>query len=331
MNAMRKFSKISILWALCFFLIYSVAWGREHHKKQTQAVVIAAFGTTVPEALPGILNIRERIQKQYPNTEVRIAFTSNMIRAIWHKRQHDPDYVKTNPDVPQDILGVQGPLATIANLQDEGFTTILVQPTHVALGEEYLDLVSYVQGLNSIRTIKEKTQPFQQLVIGRPALGTMGDMHPYPQDIELVARALSADIDRAAKTGSALVYMGHGNDYFPSGGSYLQFVDTMNRLTPRVKTYIGTVEGFPSLDHVIQQLKRDKVQKVLLKPFMTVAGDHALNDMAGQEPESWKSILTKEGFEVTPVLQGMGEMDSFADVFVHHLTDLAKDHAIQLD
>ncbi|MBA3005976.1 MAG: sirohydrochlorin cobaltochelatase [Proteobacteria bacterium] len=328
---MHKCLKFSILWALCLLLIHSVVWAQAHNKKQMQAVVIAAFGTTVPEALPGILNIRERILQNYPNTEVRIAFTSNMIRAVWHKRQNDPNFVKKNPSVSQDILSVQGPLATIANLQDEGFTTILVQPTHVALGEEYLDLVSYVQGLTSIRTIKEKTQPFKQLVIGRPALGTMGDIHPYPQDIELVARALVADIYQAAKAGSALVYMGHGNDFFPSGGAYLQFADTMNRLNPQVNTYIGTVEGFPSLDHVVQQMKRDKVQKVLLKPFMTVAGDHARNDMAGPEAESWKSILISEGFEVTPVLQGMGEMDSFADVFVHHLADLAKDHGIQLD
>ena len=328
---MYKFLKLSILSALCFFLIHSVAWGQEHNKKPTQAVVIAAFGTTVPEALVGILNVRDRIQQHYPNTEVRIAFTSNMIRAIWHKRQHDPDYVKTHPAIPQDILSVQGPLATIANLQDDGFTTILVQPTHVTLGEEYLDLVSYVQGLASIRTIKEKNQPFKQLVIGRPALGTMGDIHPYPQDIELVAKSLSADIEQAAKDGSALVYMGHGNDFFPSGGSYLQFADTMNRLNPQVKTYIGSVEGFPGLDHVIAQLKRDEVRKVLLKPFLTVAGDHAQNDMAGPEAASWKSILTKEGFAVTPVLQGMGEVDSFADVFVHHLAELAKDHAIQLD
>jgi sirohydrochlorin cobaltochelatase len=328
---MYKITKLSILATLCFFLIHSLAWGKEHNKQPTQAVVIAAFGTTVPEALSGILNIRERIRKKYPNTEIRIAFTSNMIRAIWHKRQHDPDYIKTNPAVPQDILTVQGPLATIANLQDEGFTTILVQPTHITLGEEYLDLVSYVQGLNSIRTIKEKTQPFKQLVIGRPALGTMGDVHPYPQDIELIAKALSVDIAQAAKAGSALVYMGHGNDFFPSGGSYLQFADTMNRLNPQVKTYIGSVEGFPGLNHVVQQLKSDKVQKVLLKPFMTVAGDHAQNDMSGPEAESWKSILTKEGFEVTTIMQGLGEVDSFADVFAQHLTELAQDNGIKLD
>lgn len=324
-------TRLSILATLCLFLLPLTVWGQEHNKKTTPAVVIAAFGTTVPEALSGILNVRDRIAKQYPNTEIRIAFTSNMIRGIWHQRRHDPEYIKANPAIPQDILGVQGPLATIANLQDEGFTTILVQPTHVALGEEYLDLLACVQGLNSIHTVKEKNQPFKKLVIGRPALGAMGDIHPYPQDIELVVKSLAVDRDQAAKTGSALVYMGHGNDFFPSGGSYLQFADTMNRFNPQVKTSIGTVEGFPGLEHVVAQLKRDKVRKVLLKPFLTVAGDHARNDMAGPEAESWKSILTKEGFEVTPVLQGLGEIDSFADVFVHHLAELASDNGIQLD
>jgi sirohydrochlorin cobaltochelatase len=327
----RQGSRLSLLALLCLFLLPAPLWGQEHNKKTTQAVVIAAFGTTVPEALPGILNIRDRIAQRYPHTEIRIAFTSNMIRSIWHKRQRDPDYSKTHPAVPQDILSVQGPLATIATLQDEGFTTILVQPTHVALGEEYLDLVACVQGLSSIRTIKEKNQPFKKLVVGRPALGAMGDSHPYPQDIELVAKALRADTTQATTIGSTLVYMGHGNDYFPSGGSYLQFADTMNHIYPEVKTHIGTVEGFPSLELVMEQLRKDKVQKVLLKPFLTVAGDHAQNDMAGPEADSWKSLLTKEGFEVSIVMQGLGEMDSFADVFVHHLDELAHDHGIQLE
>jgi sirohydrochlorin cobaltochelatase len=317
--------------SLFLVLVHSGAWSQEHHQKQTQAVVIAAFGTTVPGALPGILNIRDRVQQQYPHTEIRLAFTSNMIRAIWHKRQHDPAYIKNHPAVPQEILAIQGPLATIANLQDEGFVTILVQPTHITLGEEYLDLLSYVQGLATIRTIKEKNLPFKQLVMGRPALGGMGDLHPYPQDIDRVARSLAADIDQAAKTDSALVYMGHGNDYFPSGGAYLQFADTMNRLFPQVRTYVGTAEGFPAFAHVLQQLQRDKVKNILLKPFMTVAGDHANNDMAGSAAESWQSMLTREGFAVTPVLQGLGEIDSFADVFVSHLSDLAQDHAIVLE
>lgn len=325
-------------WKVCWLVVLLVvsmvvspaaAGGKEERGKQ--AIVLAAFGTTMPEALGGILTIRERMQKKYPHTEVRLAFTSNMIRSVWQKRRRDAEFLKNNPSLPQEILTVQGPLAAIANLQDEGFTTILVQPTHVALGEEYLDLVACVEGLASIRTIKEKNQPFRKLVVGRPALGAMGDVHPYVQDTERVAAALAGDVALAQKNGSALVYMGHGNDYFPSGGSYLQFADTMNRLYPQVKTSIGTVEGYPSLEHVVAQLKRDQVRKVVLKPFLTVAGDHAQNDMAGPDADSWKSVLTREGFEVTTVLQGLGEVDAFADVFVQHLAEEAQSHGIVLE
>ncbi len=292
--------------------------------------MMATFGTTVPRALQGILNMQVRIKHKYPKSEVKIAFTSNIIRSIWHKRQTDQTWQKKNPSIPNEIMFVKGPLATIANLQDRGFKTIIVQPGHLSLGEEYLDLTSYINGLNSIKTIKKTYQPFTKLVISRPALGAMGKKHPYPDDIELVAKALAGDVQIATKENAALVYMGHGNDYFPSGGAYLQFADTMNKLYPHVKTYIGNVEGFPRLDNVIKNLQSDNIVKIILKPFMTVAGDHALNDMAGEENTSWKSTLTRQGFEVKTIMQGLGEIDSFADVYVHHLTDTAKEHGIVL-
>lgn len=298
--------------------------------KPKQAVVLAAFGTTVPTALSGILHIRERIIKKYPNTPVRIAFTSNMIRAIWHKRRDDKQFLRENPTISQEILHVQGPLATIAGLQDEGYRTIIVQPSHISLGEEYLDLVSYIEGLNAITTIKPKFRPFDKLAISRPAMGTVGEEHPYTEDLLLIARTLAADAAAAEKQGAALLYMAHGNTYMPSGSAYMEFAAIMNRLYPQVKTSIALVEGFPSLNDLLPQLERDGGKKILLKPFMTVAGDHTLNDMAGDEPDSWKSILTKKGFTVIPVMQGLGEVDTFADVFVHHLGDTARDQGIVL-
>jgi len=303
---------------------------QEKPEKDSNAIVIAAFGTTVPSALPGITHIRERMQKKFPGTEIRIAFTSNMIRKIWHKRQNDEDFKKANPSVPKDIFAIKGPLATIADLQDEGFATILVQPGHISLGEEYLDLVSYINGLNAISTIKEKNRPFLRLVVSRPALGTMGPKHPYLEDINQVAKALAGDIKKAKETNSALLYMGHGNEYFPSSGAYLELIDVMNTLYPETKTYIATVEGFPNLETSMKQMKEDKVTKVLLKPFMSVAGDHAHNDMSGSEPESMKSVLTKNGFKVTTAMEGLGEQDGFADVFVNHLTQTAIDYGITL-
>ncbi len=327
---MKHFAGRTVLSLFCLILSISTVLAQENPEKDTTAIVIATFGTTVPSALPGILHIRDRMQKRFPGTEIRLAFTSNMIRKIWHKRQHDETFKKANPTLPQDIYSIKGPLAAIADLQDEGFATILVQPGHISLGEEYLDLVSYIDGLNSIHTIKAKNQPFLRLVVSRPALGTMGPKHPYVDDINEVAKALAADVQKAKEAGAALLYMGHGNDTFPSSGAYLQLVDVMNTLYPETKTYLTTVEGFPNLDIIMKQMKRDKVTTVLLKPFMDVAGDHAHNDMAGSGPESMKSILTKNGFQVSTVMVGLGEQDGFADVFVDHLAQTATDYGITL-
>ncbi len=327
---MQRLISCTLLTFLCFLISHSTVLAAEKPENNANAIVIATFGTTVPRALPGILHVRDRMQKRFPGTEIRLAFTSNMIRKIWHKRQHDDAFKKENPSVPEDIFYVKGPLATIADLQDDGFATILVQPGHLTLGEEYLDLVSYIRGLNSITTIKDKNRPFLRLAVSRPALGSMGPKHPYEEDIKQVAGVLAGDIGKARKMGSALLYMGHGNDYFPSSGSYLQLVDVMNSLYPETKTYLTTVEGFPNLKTVMNQMKRDKVTKILLKPFMSVAGDHANNDMAGEGPESLKSVLTENGFQVTIIMEGLGEQDGFADVFVDHLAQTAVDYGITL-
>ena len=183
---------LSICLLFFFMLCFTPpAHGDQKSEKPGQAIVLAAFGTTVPGALPGILHIRERIMKKFPDTPVRIAFTSNIVRKIWQKRLADPQFHKDNPGIPEDILHVQGPLATIANLQDDGYRTIIVQPSHISLGEEYLDLVSYIDGLNAITTIKPKFRPFDKLAISRPAMGTVGLEHPYTDDLLLIARALS--------------------------------------------------------------------------------------------------------------------------------------------
>ncbi len=325
-----KIRSIFFVVALAGLFTVQTVQAKEYKVEHKNAVVLAMFGTTVEPALKSLLNIRTKLEEKYPHTPVRIAFTSNIIRKIWQKRARNPSYAKAHPEVPADILHVQGPLATIANLQDAGYDTIVVQPTHIAPAEEYLDLTSYVKALASIDTIKEKFKPFNKLVIGRPALGTFGPRHPYAEDVKVAARALKEDVERARKEGAALVYMGHGNNYFPSGGSYLQFQDDMRKMYPDVLTVVGTVEGFPGLSHVVDQLKRAGVKKVLIRAFMVVAGDHAHNDMAGPGPESWKSVLEKEGIKVEPILEGLGETDAFAEIFVRHAGDAAADAGITL-
>ncbi len=315
---------------LACLLSAQLTWAGEYKVVHKNGIVLAMFGTTVEPALQGLLNIRDKMKKAYPETPVRFAFTSNIIRKIWQKRAADPAYIKAHPEIPAEILHVQGPLATIANFQDDGYDTLVVQPTHIAPAEEFLDLTAYVNALASIDTIKTKFKPFNKLVIGRPMLGTFGIKHPYGEDIKTAVEAMQEDADRARKNDAALVYMGHGNDHFPSGGSYLQFEHEMNRAYPDVTTVIGTVEGYPALDQVLETLKKKKVKKVVIRAFMIVAGDHATNDMAGPEKESWKSVFEAAGIEVIPYLHGMGENDRVADIYVQHTADAAADAGMVL-
>ncbi|MDU9050358.1 MAG: sirohydrochlorin cobaltochelatase [Candidatus Electrothrix sp. Rat3] len=301
--------------------------------KHKNAIVLAMFGTTVEPALQGLLNIRTKMMEKYPETPVKISFTSNIIRKKWQERAKDPSYSKAHLEIPEEVLHVKTVLATIADLQNIGYDTIVLQPTHIAMGEEFLDLGTYVDSLMRLGTIKKKKyKPFHKVVLGRPALGTYGLDHPYTQDITAAAKALAADAELAAKENAALVYMGHGNDHFPSGGAYLELADQMRQWYPEVVTLLANMKGFPLLADVIEKLKLRGIQKVLLKPCMVVAGDHALNDMTGTDPAnpSWQMILEKEGFEVVTVKKGLGELDAFADIFVQHAGDAAADAGIIL-
>lgn len=317
----------NVIWLLVALFLLLGAVNVQAAPAEKKGVVLAVFGTSHESALPGILNIREQIQKELPGISVRLAFTSNIIRRIWQQRRQDPTYAAQHPEVPGEILNVKGPLAAIADLQDEGYAYIVVQPTHISSGEEFADLASYVQGLNSIKTVKKRNMPFKKILIGRPALGTHGIEHEYRHDIEQVAALVAPDVEMARKAGRALVYFAHGNEHY-STGVYLEFEEVMRQRYPGVRIYVTMVEGFPDNARLFAELKADKTKKVLLKPFMTVAGDHAKNDMAGSEPDSLKSLLEARGINVAASLVGLGESDDFAVIFAQHIQDAMKDEGI---
>lgn len=296
--------------------------------KGKNAIVLASFGTTVPTAVSAITNITDNVKKAYPGTEVRITFTSNIIRSVWKRRQAEPQQW-LDQGIPEEVLYVKNFIATIGDLLEDGYTNIIVQPTHMFFMEQSYDLQQYVNALASIRTMKAKWEPIDTLVMGRPALGMPGDKYPYHEDVDAVVRTLAKDAEKAKKSGSLLIYMGHGNEHW-STGIYLETQNKMRETYPDVATFIGVVEGSPALADLLDQLKHAETKKILLKPFMIVAGDHATNDMAGPEEDSWKSILAKEGYEVTPVLEGLGLNNDFAQVFVDHIADAAKEGGMQL-
>ncbi|MCK4837272.1 MAG: sirohydrochlorin cobaltochelatase, partial [Desulfobulbaceae bacterium] len=154
-------------------------------------------------------------------------------------------------------------------------------------------------------------------------------VHEYHLDLERAARAVAADVELAEQNGAALVYMGHGNDHF-STGVYVEFTELMRKMYPRTKTYVTMVEGFPSHELLFRELTRDKISKIYLKTMMTVAGDHAKNDMAGADDDSLNTQLLARGFEVEVNLHGLGENKEFAAIFVANIREAARDNGLKL-
>ncbi len=331
---MKKFYSLFFLFFVVSLLIPSFVFGEEKEvKKEKTAIVIANFGTTYPEGLTSINSIVSSVKKEFPEVCVKITFTSNIIKNIWRERQKEADKWLSQ-GVPKEILYVKGLLATLGELTDEGYKTVIIQPTHIYHGEEFADLLEYVRGLNSISTIKDKWKPFKKIVVGRPLLGSYGPLHDYHADIQKSVEALKGDVELAKSKKSVLVYMGHGNEFY-SSGIYAETEKEFKKQYPDLDIFIGTVEGYPSLDDIIYQLKNHKKHhkisnKILIKPFMLVAGDHATNDMAGDEEDSWKNIFKKEGFAVTPILEGLGINSKIIEIFVNHIKDVAMENGINL-
>ncbi len=311
------------------FLLSSMAMASNYvPPKGKTAIIIASFGTTVPSAVKSITNIVDRVKKAYPTTEVRVTFTSNIIRSVWKKRQAE-EQKWLGQGIPKEILYVKNIISTFGELREDGYRNIIVQPTHMFFMEQSQDLASYVKAIDSIKTVKAKWKPFDNIVIGRPALGMPGDVYSYHEDIEAAVKTLAGDVEMAVRENAILMYMGHGNEHW-STGIYAETEKKMRQMYPDVATYIGVVEGAPSIDDLLLRLKHAKTENILLHPFMIVAGDHATNDMAGEEEDSWKSILIKNGYKVQTVLEGLGSNDQFADLFVKHIADAAKEKGITL-
>ncbi|MEE4240407.1 MAG: sirohydrochlorin cobaltochelatase [Desulfopila sp.] len=306
----------------------TAAAGHKHNDEAKTAIIIAGFGTTVPRALGAVTNINDRVRQAFPETEVRLTFTSNIIRSIWGKRRAEAQKW-LDQGVPEEILYVENIISVIGDLREEGYRNIIVQPTHMFYMEQSHDLNSYVRAFASINTMKTRWRPFDKVVMGRPALGMPGDRYSYHDDIATVVQTLAADAEQARREDAVLVYMGHGNEHW-STGIYAETQKKMKEEYPDVETVIGVVEGNPTIDDVLEQLKTTKRKKVILKPFMIVAGDHAVNDMAGPEEDSWLSLLQKNGYEVETVLEGLGRNNAFADIFVNHIKDVAADHNLEL-
>jgi|GEM_PF-27328 len=298
-------------------------------KTAKTAIVVASFGTSYPAAVNSLLAIVREIETAYPQTPVQMAFTSNIIRRKWHGREEDAAYRRAHPEVPDYFYRIKNVLGTLADFQDQGYRAIIVQPTLLTPGEEYADVQAYISGLLSIHTVREHWRPFEKIALGRPLMGLSEAEPGNLNDLGPLAEALAEDVKLAEQQQATLVYMGHGNENL-ANSIYVDFERLMNQRYPQVKTLIGLVEGQPAFAQVLERLSASGSRKVLLKPLMVVAGDHASNDMAGAEPMSWKSQLDAAGYTVQPIMQGLGDNAGVRRLFVNHLCDAAKEAGIEL-
>lgn len=259
-----------------------------------KAILVVSFGTSYEDTRKVTIDsIEEHIESRFKAYEIRKAFTSHMIINLLKKR---------------DGIQIDTPEEALEKLEKEGYKEIIVQSLHIIPGEEY-DYVNKV-----VKTFSNK-KIFEKIVLGRPILYFKGNSEAIPDDYSLAIEAIKLQLPKDG----AIVLMGHGSPH-PANACYacLQQVLKDKEIN---NVYIGTVEGYPTLDNIIHNLKKDKVNKVTLMPLMIVAGDHCINDMASDDADSWKSILKKEGFTVELYLHGLGENSIVKDIFAQHAED----------
>lgn len=288
---MKKLTALLVILALSLVLVTPVWAAAPEHANNKTAILLVAFGTSYESGRKAFTNLEEQYKKAFPQAEIRWAYTADKIRHILASR--DKIFVD---DLPM----------ALAKLHDQGYQKVIVQPTHIFPGEEYHDLKSVVAGFKQMEV---KGQPFfQNLVLANPVLY-------HSNDYQIVVDRVIKKLVPADKK-TALVLMGHGSEHF-ANSSYGALNDLLRHQTSNV--FLGTVEGYPSLNEVRADLKAKKtIKNLVLMPFMLVAGDHANNDLAGDEPDSWKSILQKDGYQVKCLLKGLGETPELAQILIQH-------------
>ena len=249
-----------------------------------KGIIVTSFGTSNRETMKlCIESIENRIKESYTDYLVIRAFTSRMVIHKLKKRDNYP---------------VDTPTEALKRMKDKGVKEIYIQPLLIIEGHEYEKTLREVDNF-----VKEN--PNFKVRVAKPLLS-------YDMDYESVLNGLGI-----TNKDQAVVFMGHGSDH-STDISYKKLEDTI-RKAGYENVFIGTVEGEISIDDVVVKLKEKSIKKVLLKPFMLVAGVHALEDMASDSDDSWKNILEKNGIDTEVQIVGLGQVKAIQDIFIEHL------------
>lgn len=252
-----------------------------------KVLLVTSFGTSYNDNRDlSIGSIEQKLQAAYPDYEVRRAFTSQIIIDKLKKR---------------DGIAIDNVTEAMDRLVSDGVREVVVQPTHVMSGFEYDDVVAEVTPY---------ADKFDSFKVGSPLLVSDAD---YDEVVSIITGE-TKDYDAE---GTAVVFMGHGTEH-EANATYAKLQQHLTA-AGYGNYFIGTVEATPSLDDVLALVQDSGAKKVVLLPLMIVAGDHANNDMAGDEEGSWKTTFEQAGFEVECVLRGLGQYEEIQNMFVEHV------------
>ncbi|MDR2001826.1 MAG: sirohydrochlorin cobaltochelatase [Prevotella sp.] len=242
------------------------------------AILMVHFGTTHADTRELTIDaMNDKVRKEFPEVELREAYTSRIIIKRLGERG----------------INKQNPLEALKQLHSDGYTHVLIQASTIIDGVEMESLEKNVNEMESL---------FKDIRVGNPLLYT-------PEDYDKVTEILTDDTDSKI----AYVWVGHGT-YDATTAQYAM-LDYMLKAKGHKNHFVGTIEGYPAFEDMLAQLKASGLKKVVLTPFMFVAGEHAKNDIA----EDWKNDLEEEGFTVELQLKGLGENPAIQDLYISHL------------
>lgn len=250
-------------------------------------LLVISFGTSFNDSRRLTIGaIEDNLEAAFfPDFSVRRGFTANIV--IDHVERRDGIHIDD----------INEALERAAN---NGVKTLVIQPTHLMNGIEYEEIVGKVANYSDA---------FEKVVFGEPLLTSDDDF----KRVEKAITEWTAEYDDGE---TAVVFMGHGTEH-EANGIYPKLQDMLTS-DGYSNYFIGTVEAAPTLDDVLAAVKNGGYKRVILEPLMVVAGDHANNDMAGSDEDSWKTAFENEGYEVVCLLRGLGENEEIRQIYIDH-------------
>ena len=250
-----------------------------------KGILVVSFGTSHMDTKEKTIDyIEKRIGDAFSEYKLYEAFTSGMIINVLKKRDN------------MHIFTVE---EALLKMKEDGMTDIIVQPTHILNG---------IENDFMIEDVRRHRDAFDSVVVGSPLLTDT-------EDYFTVIDGLMADMPKL-EDGECILFMGHGSDHYIN--ATYPAINYMFADRGYEHCYVGCVEAYPTIEDIMAAMNKKGYKKVYLTPFMIVAGEHTKNDMIGEEEDSWINQLTAAGFEVEPIVKGIGEYEFIADLLIEH-------------